>query len=116
MTEAVKAQYRAAGLPIPNERTPKRAPGAPVVAPTTAGTGEAARSQQARKEPLNPAITSQRLTPPEPPGPKPSAPVRWQVADGGLYAEQFPGCFRVVVTGPTHRLPEVLAALEQLMK
>ena len=56
-----------------------------------------------------------RDTAKEVPGPRLDTPVRWQVA-GGLFAEQFGGCFRVVVTGKESDLPAVLAALTELRK
>ena len=56
---------------------------------------------------------AQHETPKEQPGPRPDTPVRWQLAKG-LFAEQFPGCFRLVVSGPADALPAVLAALQPL--
>jgi hypothetical protein len=51
-------------------------------------------------------------TPPEPVAPK-YAPVRWEVAQGE-HSRQYPGRFRVVVSGHESDLPAVLQALEQL--
>lgn len=97
MTAAILAQLAAAKA-APAPRTPP------------AGT-------QRRWQPAGPVagLKTGRDTPKEPPGPKADTPVRWQVASG-LFAEQFGGCFRVVVTGKEDDLPAVLAALTELTK
>ena len=97
MTAAVQAQLNALRL----------APPAPRPASGT-GVARAAGKAVAGTKPG-------RDTAKEVPGPRADTPVRWQVA-GGLFAEQFGGCFRMVVSGKESDLPAVLAALTELTR
>ena len=97
MTAAIQAQLNAH----------KAAPPAPRLASGT-GVARAADKAVAGTKPG-------RDTAKEVPGPRLDMPVRWQVA-GGLFAEQFGGCFRIVVSGHEKDLPAVLAALMELTK
>lgn len=97
MTAAVQAQLNAH----------KAAPPAPRPA---SGTGVASAAGKAVAGAKPGRDTAKEL-----PGPRADTPVRWQVA-GGLFAEQFGGCFRVVVSGHEKDLPAVLAALTELTR
>ncbi|OGX84114.1 hypothetical protein BEN47_16690 [Hymenobacter lapidarius] len=80
----------------------------PATAPKAAQatTGPPATPKPATAPPIG------RNTAPIAPAP---VPLRWEVARG-LFAEQHPGAFRLVVVGSEAELPQVLEKLRELLK
>ena len=111
MTDAIAAQLRAAGLPVPGEKPAKRVPAsrhatqAPAAAPAPAEAPRVAPARNLRVQPVG--VTAAPVAPAV-------VPVRWARA-GGLFSEQHVGAFRVVLVGPVSQWPAVEKLLNELL-
>ena len=110
MTDAIAAQLRAAGLPVPGEKPAKRVPAprhATQATPAAPAPAEAARVAPARNLAGPVGVTAAPVAPAV-------VPLRWARASG-LFAEQHPGAFRVVLVGPESQWPAVERMLNELL-
>ena len=107
MTDAIAAQLRAAGLPVPGEKPAKRKAGATNGPAGSQAPAEAARVAPARNLAGPVGVTAAPVAPAV-------VPVRWARA-GGLFSEQHVGAFRVVLVGPESQWPAVEKLLNELL-